>query len=381
MGFRKKICIVGVGETKVGKLPGRDSITIGAEAAKLALEDAGLKNTDIDAVYVKGLMDEPEFMYSVHFFEYMGMRPKLTSVMDLGGASPLGMLAHAAAAIDAGLADVAICVEGENDATFQPRQQGVGMTRVNEEALGIYGCVAAPISYAMVARRHMHKYGTTGEQMAAVAVAMRKHAVLNENAQMHTPITVEDVMNSRWIAEPLHLLDCCLVSDGGGAFIVTTEEIARNCRKKPVYVLGISGQQTHSSLSQLADINAVGAFDAAPRVWEMSGLGPKDMDLAQIYDCFTITVMEQLEAYGFCGRGESGPYVEGGRIELGGELPVNTHGGLLSQAHIDGMLHVTEAVRQLRGECGARQVPNAKLELVTGNGGILSTHMGAVFAV
>ncbi len=381
MGFRKKICIVGVGETKVGKLPGRDSITIGAEAAKLALEDAGLKNTDIDAVYVKGLMDEPEFMYSVHFFEYMGMRPKLTSVMDLGGASPLGMLAHAAAAIDAGLADVALCVEGENDATFQPRQQGVGMTRVNEEALGIYGCVAAPISYAMVARRHMHKYGTTGEQMAAVAVAMRKHAVLNDNAQMRTPITVEDVMNSRWIAEPLHLLDCCLVSDGGGAFIVTTEEIARNCRKKPVYVLGISGQQTHSSLSQIPDITNVGAFDAAPRVWEMAGLGPKDMDLAQIYDCFTITVMEQLEAYGFCGRGESGPYVEGGRIELGGELPVNTHGGLLSQAHIDGMLHVTEAVRQLRGECGARQVPNAKLELVTGNGGILSTHMGAVFAI
>lgn len=380
MSIKNKVAIVGIGETKVGKLPGRDPITIQAEAIRLALEDAGLTNKDVDCLLAKGLMDEPEFMQSTHLFEYLGMHPKITSCMDAGGASPCLMAMTAASLINAGLCEVAVCVEGENDATFVRRQEGVGMSRVSEESENVYGFIAAPVSYAMAARRHMHEFGTTGEQLAAIAVAMRKHACLNENATMRTPITIEDVMNSRWIAEPLHLLDCCLVSDGGGAFVVTTAERARNLKKRPVYILGAAAQMTHNRISQSPNPTHPGAWDAAPRVYEMAGVGPKDIDVAEIYDCFTITVLEQLEAYRFCGRGEGGRFVEGGRIELGGELPVNTHGGLLSQAHIDGMLHVVEGVRQVRGEGGARQVPNAEIALVTGNGGILSTHTSLILA-
>ena len=223
----------------------------------------------------------------------------------------------------------------------------------------------------------MHMYGSTSEDFARIAVAERLHASLNANAQRREPITLEDHQASRWVIEPFRLLDCCQVSDGAGAFIVTSAKRARNLQKPPVYLLGFSQYHPHRFISdQHADLTSTGAVVSGPRAFAMAGLGPKDVDAAELYDCFTYVVLTELEDYGFCGKGEGREFIKDGRIEIGGSLPVNTHGGLLSQGHVEGMMHVVEAVRQLRGNEvePARQVEGAKVVLVSGHGGQMSTH-------
>ena len=238
-----------------------------------------------------------------------------------------------------------------------------------------FGLLGAPAQHASAAARHMHEFGTTSEQLAAIAVACRKHAALNPAAQMRTPITIEDVLNSRWIVKPFHLLDCCLVSDGGGAVIVTSAERARDLLRRPVYVLGF-GTGHRPDMLESPSLTTLGGARSSAQAYRMAGLEPRDMQFAEIYDCFTGIVLITLEDYGFCAKGEGGPFVEDGRIELGGQLPVNTHGGLLSQAHVEGMLHITEAVKQLRGGEvePERQVPDARLGIVSGHGANLSAH-------
>ncbi|TDA69525.1 MAG: thiolase family protein [Clostridia bacterium] len=373
--IRAKTAIVGIGETAVGKLPGKTSMQLMAEASAQAIEDAGLKKDDVDGVLVSYSLAEPSFMYCSFFSEYMGIKPHFSAAVHLGGASMCSLVGHAAAAINAGICSTVLIARGDPQRTGFSRQGVVAMsTEVGHRQFEApYAPLTAGI-YAMVARRHMHEFGTTSEQLAEIAVTMRYHASMNDNAQMRDPITIDDVLNSKLVADPLHVLDCCLVSDGGGAIVVTSAERANDLRKPPVYILGFGEGHSHYHIIQAESLVTSGCKDAARRAFAMSGLTPADIDVAEIYDCFTTTVLVDLEDLGFCEKGEGGRFVQGGRITFGGELPVNTHGGLLSQAHIAGMLHIVEAARQLRGEAGRRQVHGAQTAVVTGNGGSLSAH-------
>lgn len=377
-GFLKdpRIAIVGIGETEQGRLPDKSSLQLHSEATLLALEDAGLKKEDIDGVVTAFSFVDQTFMHCTTFSEYFGLSPKWSfASIAMGGSTAAWMAIQAAYAINAGYCDTVLCVRGDPTLSKLTTE---GMVALIKEMSHLeleypYG-LTTPGGYALAAQRHMYEFGTTSEQLAAVAVAMRKHAGMMWNAVMKDPITIDDVLSSRMITSPLHLFDCCLVSDGGGAFIVTTAERARDLKKPPIYVNGAAQASPHQFIGQSPSLTYIyetikGSTD---RAFGMAGVTPRDIDVAEIYDCFTITVIMSLEGLGFCELGEGGSFVEGGRIELGGELPVNTHGGLLSQAHLGGMFHVNEAVRQLRGEAGERQAEGAQNTVVTGNGGILS---------
>jgi acetyl-CoA acetyltransferase len=237
-----------------------------------------------------------------------------------------------------------------------------------------YGFFGAPAGYAMLAQRHMQEFGTTSLQLGEVAVACRKHASMNPNAQFQTPISLEDHQNSRYVAEPLHLLDCCPVSDGGAAVIVTSVERARDLKQKPVQILGLGQGHPSWEVPQRAQWTTSGAKASGELAFKMAGLGPKEMDFAELYDCFSIVPIVTLEDYGFCEKGEGGAFVSGGRIQVGGEFPINTSGGLLGETGMPGMQHILEGVRQLRGQCGPRQVQDAKLGIISNQGGIMTTH-------
>jgi acetyl-CoA acetyltransferase len=310
----------------------------------------------------------------------LGLRPSYLATLDVAGASGTAMVHHAAMAVATGQADTVLCVAGQNQLSNQSRGAAVqqmadhGWAHLQFEVP--YGPLV-PTLYALVAQRHMHEYGTTPEQMAEVAVAIRGHAALNPLAQKKEPITVADVTGSRMITSPLHLLDCAIVSDGAAAYVVTTKERAKNLKKRAVSLLGQGYGFTHTYIGEHDGIATTGAVQSGRDAFRMAGVSPVDIDAAELYDCFTITVIAELEDLGFCKKGEGGRFVEGGRIRLGGELPVTTHGGLLSAVHpglAGGMFHVVEAVRQLRGEAGSRQVKEAELVLAHGNGGIIGLH-------
>ena len=237
-----------------------------------------------------------------------------------------------------------------------------------------YGMFGVAGSYAMIARRYMHEYGVTSRQFGAVSVAFRRHASLNPLAQMRNPITIEDHQNSRWVVEPLHLLDCCLISDGGRALIVTSAERARNLRQPPAYIMGMGQGHPFTTPLQRQSMTVTGAVDSGKTAFAMAGISPRDVDVCAIYDAFSFAVPMQLEDLGFCGKGEGGAFVEEGRIALGGKLPTNTSGGLLSEVYLQGWVGPHEAVRQLRGDCGERQVPGAEIALVTSSGTVMSAH-------
>jgi acetyl-CoA acetyltransferase len=237
-----------------------------------------------------------------------------------------------------------------------------------------FGQVGAMHGYAMACQRHMYEFGTTSKQLGAIAVACRKHASMTENAQRRQPITLDDYMNSKMYSDPFRLLDICQVTDGGAAVVVTAKERSISLKHKPIYISGMGNRHPAWGIGWAPSMTTTGAKESSEIAYKMAGMTPKDIDIAEIYDCFTYTLLVTLEDYGFCKKGEGGSFVEGGRIEIGGELPVNTSGGLLSQGHLEGMNHITEAVRQLRGDCGPRQVKDAEVAIVSGNGGILSTH-------
>jgi acetyl-CoA acetyltransferase len=244
-----------------------------------------------------------------------------------------------------------------------------------------FGLIGPPAGYALAAKRHMHRYGTTSEQLGMIAVTQRQHALLNDRAQMRCPLSLADYLRAPLVVEPFRVPDCSLVSDYGGAFIVTTLERAKDLRPKPVIVLGYGESHPHRYLMHEEEITRCGAVESGPAALRMAGVTLAEVDFAELYDSFTYTVLVQLEDYGFCPKGDGGAFVENGRIGLGGKLPVNTHGGLLSQAHADGILHVTEAVKQLRGQAGARQVPNARIGLVSGGAGVLAVHASLLLGV
>jgi acetyl-CoA acetyltransferase len=377
--LRNKVAFVGAADTKVGKLPDTSPIQLCVIAAKRALEDAGIKKDEVDGFITCRSVVDPYHHYSGLLCEYMQIFPKFCMTLTAGGGATINALHHAASAIVNGICSTVLITLGEPQLSGLSRDKAVetmGTAGRHPEFERPYGPIV-PAFFALIANAHAHAYGTTMEQRAAVAVACRKHASLNPNAYMRKPITINDVLNSRMIASPLHLLDCSLVIDGGAALVMTSAERARDLKQKPVYLLGSGEGHTHELISQARSLTTSSAKESGERAYAMAGLGPKDVDVAELYDAFTPVIPILLEDLGFCAKGEGGPFVEGGRIEVGGELPVNTNGGLLSYCHCGSpgsMFLVTEAVRQLRGECGPRQVKDAKVALVHGQGGFMSTH-------
>ncbi|HLI91896.1 MAG TPA: acetyl-CoA acetyltransferase [Ktedonobacteraceae bacterium] len=373
MASSPRAAIVGVAESDLGRTPDKTVLQLQAQAAKAALDDAGLQFSDVDALFCAGNWAwSPNLMLA----EYLGIRPRYSDATNIGGSSFEAHIQHAVAAIEAGLCDVALITYGSTQRSDRSRYRGGRTFRLTEQYEGYFGLPTPVGAYALAAMRHMYEFGTTSEQLAEVAVATRKWATLNEKAMMRDPITIEDVLNSRWIAEPLHLLDCCLVTDGGGAVVVTSADRARHTRKAPVWILGYGVAHTHNTIANMPDLAVhQAAIDSSRAAFAMAGLTPAAMDVVEIYDSFTITVILTLEALGFCGRGEGGAFVSGQRTAPGGPFPMNTNGGGLSYCHpgMYGIFLLIEATRQLRGECGQRQVPNARLALAHGTGGVLSS--------
>lgn len=369
-------CIVGVGETPYVRKPGSGKSVLGIqlEASLRAVEDAGLAVDDID-----GIMPFPGLGTAESLAANLGIESlRFAATVCMGGASPVASLGIAADAVMRGAARHVLLPAGWNAYSGSRARQAVLAdtsalpgAEIARDYYIPYGLTAPAQWYALMARRHMIEFGTRPEQLGAIALAMRKHAQLNPNAVMRgRPLTLEDYLASPMIAEPYRLLDCCLETDGAAAVVVTSLERARDLRRPPVRILATAAAQPYPAdeFTNRADIFRTGLSIAAPEAFGRAGISPQDVDFAEIYDCFTFEVLQQIEEAGFCARGEGGAFVEGGRIELGGELPVNTHGGLLSEAHVLGMNHVVEAVRQLRGEAGARQVAEARLGVVTGWG-------------
>jgi acetyl-CoA acetyltransferase len=371
---------VGLGVTEQGKVFGKSAVGFAVDALARALSDAGLAATDLDGLLVNpGLTwGAASTMASFALQQAMGLRDlRLTAAMNAGGATAGAMIQHAALAIEVGLASCVACVF--SDAPLAPPkregERGSGASSAYSQAGDLpaaYGAFGVNALYALVARRHMHRFGTTEDQLGAIAVAQRAFAHGNPLAQLRdVPLTLEDYRASRWVVEPFHLLDCCLVSNGGVAVIVTSRERARDLRPPPVHVLGMG--QGHPG-GDPAETLTSGARIAGRTAFEMAGLTLGDVDFCELYDCYTFTVLVTLEDYGFCAKGEGGPFVGGGRTGPGGALPVNTGGGQLSSYYMWGMTPVSEAVIQLRGEGGDRQLERNRICLVSGNGGVLSTH-------
>jgi acetyl-CoA acetyltransferase len=368
-----RICIVGVGESDCGHVPDKSALQLHQQAAKAALEDAGLKKGDVDGLFSCG----DEWTHTLQLAEYLGLHPSYVDSTQIGGASWELFVSHAVAALRGGMCKVALLVYGSTARSDLKRRRLRDYTPAPHGPAQFeapYGLTLVG-KYALAARRHMHEYGTTRRQLAAVAVAMNGWAQMNPKAFHYgKPLSIDEALKTRMIADPLRQADCCLRTDGGGAVILTTAERARDLRKKPVQVLGTGEAVSHLHMTQWSDMPDLVAADSARRALQQAGVGPKDIDVLQVYDAFTILVLLTLEALGFCGRGESGPLVETGALAPGGTLPTNTDGGGLAcnQPGMRGVFLLIEAARQLRGECGARQVPAAQVALCNGTGGYLS---------
>lgn len=369
MNLRDKYCIVGLGNTRYGKLPGFTTLSLLADAIQRALEDAGVNKDEVDAVLTKAPTSNFQMLWSAKVCQRIGIQPRVTATLDQAGASNIGLVGYAMMCIEAGMCSVALIAYGDNPATGS---RSAYTSLVDDDAA--YGLLGTPACYAMIARRHMHEFGTTSDQLAAVAIATRNHAALNSNAQFRETFTLEEYRRSRFLAEPLRLLDCCPVSDGAAAIIVTSTERARDLRQRPVYVSGIGQSHAAWDFQYREQWTTSAARESGADAFRMAGIGPADIDCVQLYDCFTIVPLITLEDYGFCKKGEGGSFVESGRIDLTGDLPMNTSGGLLSETGMPGMQLILEAVRQLRGECGERQVGGAHTCLVSGQGGVMTTH-------
>ena len=371
-GWLKRIAIAGADESdEIGMVPHKGVLQLHSEAALNALDDAGLSLADVDGLFTAGAS-------TLQVGEYLGIEPTYTDTTSVGGSSFVIHVEHAAAAIAAGLIDVALITHGETG--YSNRFRKVSRAPMDPWFPAAqfempYHVGGPPSTYALACMRHMHQYGTTHEQLAEIAVATRKWAMLNPKALMRDPLTIDDVLSSRWITYPFHLLDCCIVTDAGGAIVLTSAERARDCKKKPVWVLGSAEAHTHWTLANMPDLTTTPASISGPRAFEMAGVRHEEIDVVEVYDSFTYTALVTLEALGFCKPGEGGAFVSGQRTAPGGDFPLNTNGGGLSYTHpgMYGMFLLIEATRQLRGECGARQVADARLACVNGTGGALSS--------
>ena len=375
----KRVAIAGVAESDLG-VTGKTKRQLQAQAITRALADAGLSLGDVDGLATNGLAR----FSATSLAEYLGIQPSWSNSTFAGGSSYELFVGHAVDAITAGRAEVVVVAYGSDQRSARSRKMGGVMEPADPEAQfeAPYGPLAPLSMYALVAQHHMHTYGTTPEDLAEVAVAARQWALLNPVAFRHEsgPLTHAEVLASPVVSSPLHTLDCCLITDGGAAVVLTSLERARSLRRRPVEVLGFGESSTHMAMSQMPSLARTGAADSAARAFGEAGIVPGDVDVAQVYDSFTITVLLTLEALGFCEPGGAGEFVRGGRIRPGGDFPLNTSGGGLSYCHpgMFGIFLIVEAVRQLRGEAGARQVPGAETAVAHGTGGVFSNHATVV---
>jgi acetyl-CoA acetyltransferase len=374
-GFRDGTAIAGVGYTPFSKNSGVSTLTLAVDAVLAALDDAGLDVDDVDALATHRVGDStPPWVVA----PALGV-PEVTWYLDQfgGGSVSHSVIGQAAMAVASGVARTVVCYRAIN-ARSEFRMGGTGRAPApifDVQYQAPYGHFAPPQQFAMAARAHMNAYGTTAEQLGHIAVGQRANAVKNPRALKRDPITLDDHLASRWIAEPLRLLDCCLETDGACAVVVTSRERARDLRHGAVLISGAAWAGGDSLFSGAGsgpsgtDFTVTEAARLAPRLYAMAGVGPDDIDVAELYDCFTYSVLVQLEDYGFCAKGEGGPYAASGALALDGELPVNTHGGFLSEGYVHGINHVAEAVSQLRGTAGDRQVAGAEVALSTSQPG------------
>jgi acetyl-CoA acetyltransferase len=378
--LRDKYAIAGVGHSALGRVPGMDSLALLEQAAWRAVADAGLKMTDVDGL----VSHSPGDIYSHHqrIGERLGINARFSTSVDNGGASQVLAVALAVMAIDAGLCSTVLCGYGRNSwgRTHASSDAKTKLALIPQEQLpkefgpeyGYYGAVA---SHGLGAQRHMHDYGTTREHFAHVAISFREHALRNPAAMMKKPLTLDDYFAARMIAEPYGVYDCSLLSDGAGAVIVTSAERARDLPQPPVYVKGFGSFNNLRGWTKDRNMVETATKGSGEAAYRMAGVGPRDIDTAQLYDCFTGMVVTQLEDYGFCAKGEGGPFAASGALRLAGQLPTNTSGGQLSEAHVEGMLQIVEGVRQLRHTYPKeRQVEGATTALVSGHGGNAVCH-------
>jgi acetyl-CoA acetyltransferase len=381
MSLKGKCAIAGVGITEMGKIYGRTASDFAVEAIDLALENAGLAPSDLDGLLINSREGGDLGLPLQNAIGLQDLR--LLNQMNAFGSTAAAMVQFAAMAVDAGMARAVACVfadaplkQGGSAGAAYGNRGVASMPGGYAALLHAHGYFGANTGYAFAARRHMELYGTTSEQFGAVAVSTRAWAVMNARAQMRDPITIADHQNSRFIVEPLHLLDCCLVSNGGVAVIVTSAEQARDLRQKPAYILGMGQGHPGDAMRRGREpMVETGARLAGQTAFRMAGIGCEDISACELYDCYTYTVLVTLEDYGFCPKGEGGAFVEDGRLGPGGELPTNTGGGQLSGYYMWGMTPLSEAVLQLQGNAEPeRQLPDARYILASGNGGILSYH-------
>ncbi|MCC6250364.1 MAG: thiolase family protein [Rubrivivax sp.] len=367
-----RVAIAGIGHTAFGRLEGSSALGLEAQAARLAIDDAGFAPRDVD-----GLVTDPGAAQGVlqgiepHYLRLgraLGLDPDFAGTEILGGASSAGSIQRAAMAIEAGLCSVCLCVYGDT-ALSAPGSYAYG--RGDEAAFGFFGAAGL---HALAAQRHMARWGTRAEALAEVAIAAHAHAARTPHAQTRKPLDLAGYFASRMLAEPLRRADCCLISDGAAAVVVCAADRAKDARHRPARILGMGQAHSLGTFSNPEHFDALPAARCGVRALARAGVTAADIDVAMLYDCFTIVVLMQLEAYGFCAPGEAGDFVAGGRIGPGGALAVNPSGGLLAEGYGGGMLHVIEAVRHLRGEAGARQVKDAAVALVTGHGLGMNTH-------
>ena len=365
-----KYVIAGIGATEFGRLAGRDPLSMNVEACRAALADAGIDKGPVDALLVKYPSSSFESMYGHRVAQALGLMPRIGGVWDQGGAANISQVAFACLSIEAGQADVALVTFADNPKTGQ--RATFGQFRAGQD--DGFGFSGPPGGYAMIARRHMMEFGTTSAQLGEIAVACRANGARNPRAQLRRPITVDEHQASPWIVEPLHRDDCCLVSDGGAAVVVMSARRAAELGvPAPVPILGFGQGQTAWDLPARPTLVRTEAVVSGATAFEMAGISCADVDVCELYDCFSIVPLMTLEDYGFCAKGEGGRFVEGGRIALGGDLPINTSGGLLSETGMPGMQHVHEAVRQVRGSA-VNQVPGADVVVVSNQGGIMHSH-------
>ncbi|WP_114969183.1 thiolase [Rhodoferax ferrireducens] len=372
--LRGAAAIVGASLGGVPMAPGRSALEILGEAVHGALADAGLKLSDVDGLFTGSSY---HFLAGLSVAEYLGLKPKFCEATMVGGSSYVSHLLTAAMALHTDQCEVALICYGSN--------QGSGFGKLKSMAeTPLYEAPYEPrypiSSYALAAARHMHQYGSTREDLAHIAVAARQWAQLNPLAYARDPLSIEQVLASRLVSDPLSVLDCCLVTDGGGALVLVRSDRAKDFPKPPVYVLGAAAATWHRQIGSMPDLTVTAAAESGPRAFAMAGLTPKDVDVLELYDAFTINTLLFLEDLGFCAKGEGGAFVRNGRIAPGGVLPVNTNGGGLSCCHpgMYGMFLLIEAVQQLRAEAGERQVPGAEIALCHGNGGVLSSQVTAL---
>jgi acetyl-CoA acetyltransferase len=376
--LRGKVAIVGAADTRVGIVPDATATELCVESILLALADAGLDKTQVDGLVTCNSMSQPMLYHAEAIAEYLQIFPRYCFAAGAGGGTTFSVLHHAAAAIATGMAETIVIAMADSLRSGLTRDQGMLMqsSTGHPQYEQPYG-PTVPAYYALIAQAHMAQYGTLPEHFAAVAVACRAHAARNPAAQMRELISIDDVLGSRMIADPLHLLDCSLVSDGGAAIVLTSAERARDFPHAPVYLLGIGEGHGHEHISQARSLTTSAAVESGQRAYAMAGLGPRDMDFAQLYDCFTPTVLVELEDLGFCAKGEGGDFIINAGIGPDGALPVNTHGGLLSHCHPGNpgsMFALTESVWQLRHSAGERQLAKASVGLLHAQGGIMSSH-------